>query len=587
MDHHRPRPGQIHIPHWILHAAHLVAVALAILMVVFLALDQEYGWLRHQPGGDAFDLNEQPVFMVLFAVGALIALRWQLVGGAIASFTAAALIVFASHQLRAVDAVIVLVGFVVPALLWLIVGLFELRDERFHRAPGEHPRPLLRRRDVLGGLGLMAITTVGGVRIGQWIFDRIYGPTHPESRVAAVAGSPTRWIWSGAVTETTAAVTTRLADDDEDVPLELLVATTPTLADARLVSGLSGDEGVARIDVDGLQPGTRYHYAFVVDGTVDRGRVGSFVTNPSGPASFGVAVGSCSRTGSNGVVWDTIRSLDPHLMIITGDFHYADISRNDTQAFRQIYDHQLSRPAQAALFRRMPVAYVWDDHDWGGPDSDVGGRRSALETYRRYVPHHPLMSPTSPVNQAFTIGRVRFIMTDVRVEREPADDGLPGTMLGPRQKAWFLEELRAAPADHALTVWINPVPWISAETDGDDWAGYPEERAEIAEFIAANGLASTLCMISGDAHMVALDDGTNSDYSASGTGAFPILHAAALDRPGSLKGGPYSHGAFPGGGQFGHLAIDDDGDRIRATLTGRDWRDRILVEHSWTVPTRT
>ena len=102
MDHHRPRPGQIHIPHWILHAAHLVAVALAILMVVFLALDQEYGWLRHQPGGDAFDLNEQPVFMVLFAVGALIALRWQLVGGAIASFTAAALIVFGPRGVRRV-----------------------------------------------------------------------------------------------------------------------------------------------------------------------------------------------------------------------------------------------------------------------------------------------------------------------------------------------------------------------------------------------------------------------------------------------------------------------------------------------------
>ena len=93
-------------------------------------------------------------------------------------------------------------------------------------------------------------------------------------------------------------------------------------------------------------------------------------------------------------------------------------------------------------------------------------------------------------------------------------------------------------------------------------------------------------MISGDAHMVALDDGSNSDYSASGRAAFPVLHAAALDRPGSEKGGPYSHGAFPGGGQFGHLAIDDDGQRMHATLTGRDWRNRILVEHSWTVPVR-
>lgn len=586
MTHERPRPGQIHIPHWILHAAHLAAVALAILVVVFLALDQQFGWLRHRPGGDAFDLNEQPVFMVLFAVGALVALRWQLVGGALATFTAAGLIVFAGRQLRAVDAVIVLMGFVVPGLLWLVVGLFELRDERFHRAPGEHPRPLLRRRDLLGGLGVMSVTTVGGVRIGQWIFDRIYGPTHPESRVAAVVGSPTRWVWSGAVTQVSATVTTRLTDDDEQVPIELWVSTSPTLTDHRTLSGVSGDEGIVRMELADLSPGTRYHYAFVVDGVVDRGRIGSFVTDPAGPASFGVAVGSCARTGSNGVVWDTIRSLDPHLMIITGDFHYADITRNDRQSFRQIYDHQLSRPAQAALFQRMSVAYVWDDHDWGGADSDAGGRQAALDTYRRYVPHHPLLSPTSPVNQAFSIGRVRFVMTDVRVEREPADDGLPGTMLGPRQKAWFLEELRAAPADHALTVWVNPVPWISAEPDGDDWNGFAEERREIADFIAANDLAPTLCMISGDAHMVALDDGSNSDYSGTGRASFPILHAAALDRPGSRKGGPYSHGAFPGGGQFGHLAVDDDGTRLHATLTGRDWRNRILVSHTWTVPER-
>ena len=586
MTHQRPRPGQIHIPHWILHAAHLVAVALAMLVVVFLALDQQFGWLRHQPGGDAFDLNEQPIFMVLFAVGALIALRWQLVGGALATFTAASLIVFASRQLRAVDAVIVLLGFVVPALLWLIVGLFELRDERFHRAPEEHPRPLLRRRDVLGGLGLMGITSVGGVRIGQWIFDRIYGPTHPESRVAAALNSPVRWVWSGAVTETTASVTTRLVDDEEDVAVNLRVATTPTLTDHRRVVGITGDEGLVRVDIDGLEPGSRYHYAFEVDGEVDRDRIGSFVTSPPGPASFGVAVGSCSRTGSNGVVWDTIRSLDPHMMIVTGDFHYADIARNDHQSFRQIYDHQLGQPAQAALFQRMPVAYVWDDHDWGGADSDAGGRRAASDTYRQYVPHYPLLSPTSPVNQAFSVGRVRFIMTDVRVEREPADDGLPGTMLGPRQKAWLLEELRAAPARHALTVWVNPVPWISSEPDGDDWNGYPEERREIADFIASNGLAATLCMISGDAHMVALDDGTNSDYSTSGGASFPVLHAAALDRPGSEKGGPYSHGAFPGGGQFGHLAVDDDGSRVRVTLTGRDWRNRILVSYDWTVPER-
>ena len=110
-----------------------------------------------------------------------------------------------------------------------------------------------------------------------------------------------------------------------------------------------------------------------------------------------------------------------------------------------------------------------------------------------------------------------------------------------------------------------------------DWNGFAEERAEIADFISENNLAPQLLMVSGDAHMVALDDGTNSDYSSNGGAAFPVLHAAALDRPGSMKGGPYSHGAFLGGGQFGHLEVLDDGDRLEVVVTGRNWRNEVLV----------
>ncbi len=584
MNDHRPRFGQIHIPHWILHAAHLVATALALVVVILLALDQRYGWLQHSPGGDAFDLNEQPIFMIAFAVGALIALRWQLAGGALATFTAAALVVFASHQFRTIDAVIVLVGFLLPGLLWLAVGLFGLRDERFHRAPDEHPRPLLRRRDVVGGVALLGITGFGGARIGGWIFDRIYGPTHPGSRTKAISGSITRWVWSGAVTESTALVTARLHDDDPQI-VELRMSTSPTLDDPVIIRWTTDDDGVLRVPVAGLEPGTQYYYAFALGGFVDSSRVGLFNTMPVGASSFGVAFGSCSRTGSNGEVWDTIRSLDPHLLVILGDLHYADIARDDGEAFRQIFDHQLSRPAQAALFRSMPVAYVWDDHDWGGVDADTDSAPAAMRTYRQFVPHYPLQGPRSSVHQAFTAGRIRFILTDARSSRVPVgeDDPGAGSMLGAAQKAWLKRELADAANTHAAVVWVNPVPWISNEPGGDDWAGFVEERVELADFIAAEGLVDKLVMVSGDAHMVALDDGTNSDYSSSRSGGFPVLHAAALDRPGSLKGGPYSEGAFAGGGQFGHIQVDDDGDVLTLTMTGRDWRNQILVEHTCTI----
>jgi hypothetical protein len=61
------------------------------------------------------------------------------------------------------------------------------------------------------------------------------------------------------------------------------------------------------------------------------------------------------------------------------------------------------------------------------------------------------------------------------------------------------------------------------------------------------------------------------------------MHAAALDRPGSVKAGPYSEGAHPGPGQFGLIEVDDDGSDITFTLRGMDWTGAELVGYRFTV----
>jgi hypothetical protein len=181
------------------------------------------------------------------------------------------------------------------------------------------------------------------------------------------------------------------------------------------------------------------------------------------------------------------------------------------------------------------------------------------------------------INQAFTIGRVRFVMTDSRSEQDET------TMLGDEQLEWLIDELTTSSRTHAVVVWANSVPWIAAAVPGaDGWAGHADERRRIADAIATAGI-DNLVMVSGDAHMVAIDDGSNSDYSTDGGAGFPVLHAAALDRPGNVKGGPYSEGAFPGGGQYGLLDIDDRGSEVTVTLTGRTWDGKTLVELRYTV----
>jgi hypothetical protein len=56
------------------------------------------------------------------------------------------------------------------------------------------------------------------------------------------------------------------------------------------------------------------------------------------------------------------------------------------------------------------------------------------------------------------------------------------------------------------------------------------------------------------------------------------MHAAAFDRSGRIKGGPYSHGAVKGGGHFGLMTIEDNGgDAINIILSGRNYLDEELM----------
>jgi hypothetical protein len=126
---------------------------------------------------------------------------------------------------------------------------------------------------------------------------------------------------------------------------------------------------------------------------------------------------------------------------------------------------------------------------------------------------------------------------------------------------------------------VNSVPWI-ASRGSDTWAGYAREREALANHVARLGLSRRLVMLSGDAHMVALDDGRNSNY-ATGTAkdapGFFVMHAAPLDRNTSEKGGPYSHGVSRQRGQFGLLEVaDTGGDALRVVLSGHDKAGRHL-----------
>ncbi len=380
-------------------------------------------------------------------------------------------------------------------------------------------------------------------------------------------------FWSGALAPDHLEVRARLSAVTDSVRL---VACTVPCPDGPLYSAYavadSAHDRVATLTLDGLQPDREYLYRFEVDGVQDVSptRVGRFVTPRAGPMSYSFVTGSCSTSGDH-PVWQAMRERDPLFFLSLGDLHYRDPNSLDIEAHWDPYRTDvLSLAPQRGLLHDMPIAYVWDDHDFCGDASDGGriGRFNAAKAYRDYVPHYPLHHDLS-VYQSFTIGRVHFILSDLRSTKSPS------AMMDIEQFAWLQSEFRYA-RDHALlAAWISPLTWNSTSST-ENWGCQPAERTILNDFLYEEHIKD-LFILSGDAHMLAIDDGWNADFSTAGDHAYlyPIFQAAAIARTGSYKGGTFDQGGFfpnpdVAHGQFGEVTVDDDGEQICITFQG--WR---------------
>ena len=432
-------------------------------------------------------------------------------------------------------------------------------------------------RSVAAGLGAAALPSVAE--------DEPRLEMRPPVRAWA---RPTTWI--GSVTDSSAVVKAR-------VP----AGTVCRLAVMKATGGepvyfgadtLPVPLNVARFRAVGLEPRTEYVYWLEIGEKRSSFPAGGIRTmaRQGEPGSFNFAFSSCAGTGSHHAVFTKILERQPSVFLHLGDLHYTNIVRPDPRQYRAAWDTVLSSATQSALYRSVPLAYVWDDHDFGpnGSDARLPGRRIACEVYREYAPVASL--PTGPgdgaIYQAFSIGRVRFIMTDLRSLRSPdkAPDGPNKSMMGAEQKAWFKRELRAAARESALVFWASSVPWIG-NGPGDSWESFGTERRELAAFMAEIGIRN-LCILCGDAHMLAADDGRNSDYSGTGTLRIPVLHGSSLDQGGSYKGGPYSEGYYTprsDEGCFGWVEVEDVDGKVAVNFTGRNHRDEVKVKHRFEV----
>ncbi len=460
------------------------------------------------------------------------------------------------------------------------------------------------------------LATLALLVLASWLGSR----TLAESRVEL---GP----WTGGITSTSAVLKAKVRKPGYDVFLRL--ASEDGLESRRMgpVLSTTHEHRVVSFVLEGLRPDTAYRASLEIKGTNETAETARFRTFPAGPASFRFAFGSCGRTGSKLGTYDRIREHRPLFFLCPGDFHYEDIKTNRVEKFWRAYDAVLGSRVQGRLYREVPLVYVWDDHDFGGNASDdrALSRPAARAAYELYAPHYPLAfrGPEEPISHAFTVGRARFIVTDLRSQREPVtmQDGPGKTMLGKAQKEWLKRELMAANGAFPLIFWVTPVPWngttqtnhywpvttnllgyIHHETlayttnhgarpskpTGDSWAWYAAEREELATFVRDQRIRG-LVILHGDMHALAADDGRNTDFAKGGGAPIPVFAAAPLDQTWSIKGGPYSAGVYAprkGEGCFGLVDVIDSGDVVRARFSGRTQDDVERVSLEVSVPGR-
>ncbi len=527
------------------------ALALGTVTVGMPADPEGYGL------GSAIVTPVQIGLAALMALAGLLALRWRATAAVLMAIAATGLGLFASVEYRPLLATTLTGLLLVPAFLtWL----------------GWQPRKTAGR---IIGLAATTATLIAGTGLGAVeIYDHYFGPTHPDS-TAPDLDSYAGWLWLGGVGSDTATIVAGGLDADEQVVLRY----RPVEADG---TGGGGDEtlvaraddmGLARFTLADLAPERDYGYRVLAAGDEPEQAAGEgadegagsdfdavFTTMDAGPQDLTVAVASCARSASNGAVYDAIVAAEPDLYLAIGDLHYGNLESTEPFDHVSAWGRSLRQPGQAALFSSIPTAYVWDDHDFGPNDSDgtSPSREAVSVAYRAAVPDYGVdPSPEAPIAQAFTVGRVRFVLTDTRSKR------VGDTMLGDDQLRWLIDELTTSAASHALVVWANPTPWIGATRPGaDDWSAYPDERQAVADALARAGVEN-LVMVSGDAHMVAIDDGTNSDYaSIDGPSGRCRIPAPARRRP------------RPAGVGEGRALQSWRLSRVRPVRTGRDLRRR-------------
>jgi alkaline phosphatase D len=264
------------------------------------------------------------------------------------------------------------------------------------------------------------------------------------------------------------------------------------------------------VEVTGLKPSTTYYYDLLIDEKTTLGPdYPSFSTYPTVGKNARFQVGFGGGAGYvpwHEKIWDVIGSHNPNAFLFLGDNVYHDMPEALHGGHYYTYYRRQSRPEFRRLVAKTSIYAIWDDHDCATNDAFMGPYREKpswkMDLFRLF--RQNWNNPSYGNKEwpgawfRFSIGNVDFFMLDGRFYRTNPHAANP-TMLGPIQKAWLLNQIKASTA--TFKVIASPVPWSFASKGEslDTWNGYKQERKEIFDFFSGHRIEGVL-LLSADRH---------------------------------------------------------------------------------------
>ena len=223
---------------------------------------------------------------------------------------------------------------------------------------------------------------------------------------------------------------------------------------------------------------------------------------PQKSARTVLAAGSCASSSDFFDVWSKIDEQQIDGLMLLGDTPYIDNQQLSVNRMR--HREFIAIPTLSQLGAYTPIWGTWDDHDFGGNDTDgkVANKEVIRKVFCEYRAQTNYGDGEHGVYTKFRRGPIEVFMLDPRyfsqTEPSPVDAKRP-TCLGKKQWSWLLDNLKQSTAP--FKVLATGMIWDDKKNgEKDDWGTYAHEREAIFDFIGKEKIRGVV-LLGGDIHV--------------------------------------------------------------------------------------